>query len=774
MSIELRRIYLENYKLFDIKSIEFEDYLSVFDGPNGYGKTSIFDAIEFLITGSISRIKESQAISGNLGYSSNFLAKEQNKDVIIKGEFSNNISSEVLVIALLIPTELGKNSRKNNPKNIDSQVETYFLPEYNLPLERWGKYLVDQVTATNKRNDYFGVQNIDFFTMLHYIRQEDRLSYFKRTEAERTVAIENLFGIQSHISKATQIEQTYKQLHNRLRFLDKEVEQLSNDIQNIPADAIHQAEYVSLAGGKPKWDQQNLGFRGSKSNALFEQFVQKIDGIKELYLHREEYYLFNDIKEFLDISDDQRAFAVLAWKILNENPALVSELRKKRGLLDFLTTQQKLIDKSQFTDVDWSQLCNTLDRVSLCDQFLSLATHIKNASSNRIDLQKSLSSLKRAREQLHQNSQSIDFFQNGKCPYCGQEWQDNPELEDHFAKTQFFIDTVLGREFVEYTLAIEQCKGLFIKECKHQFDSMIITLENDIMLQLFSQFPNWQTFENCATKCIPAMNRLGFISEQVELQNTLQDSVQAVSHIVKQIAELKETISAAYFELNQKYRFYELYTESFSTPHALENLSISALDQKREYIVNQYYHSFDESRNQLQTLMEQRKKLYDLCEQMKNYSLAMKSAIKSYQQLVIGQIEIPFFLYSSRLLQSYQGGQGVIIKSDGKTVRFTAPGGEHDVLYTMSSGQLSAVLLAFSLALNKIYAGDSFQTILIDDPIQCMDDINMISFVELLRREFGQSQIILSTHEDTFSNYICYKFQKYGLSQQTITLKDSQ
>ena len=76
-------------------------------------------------------------------------------------------------------------------------------------------------------------------------------------------------------------------------------------------------------------------------------------------------------------------------------------------------------------------------------------------------------------------------------------------------------------------------------------------------------------------------------------------------------------------------------------------------------------------------------------------------------------------------------------------------------------------------ALNKIYAGDNFQTILIDDPIQCMDDINMISFVELLRREFGQAQIILSTHEDTFSNYICYKFQKYGLSQQTITLKNS-
>ena len=131
MSIEIKRIYLENYKLFSAKTIDFENYLSVFDGPNGYGKTSIFDAIEFLITGSISRIRENQTISGALGYSSNFLAKEQNKDVLIKGEFVNTLSSEKLVIALRIPASLGKNSKKNNPKSIETQVETYFLPEYH-------------------------------------------------------------------------------------------------------------------------------------------------------------------------------------------------------------------------------------------------------------------------------------------------------------------------------------------------------------------------------------------------------------------------------------------------------------------------------------------------------------------------------------------------------------------------------------------------------------------------------------------------------------------
>ena len=773
MSIEIKRIYLENYKLFSSKTIDFENYLSVFDGPNGYGKTSIFDAIEFLITGSISRIRENQTISGTLGYSSNFLAKEQNKDVLIKGEFVNTLSSEKFVIALRIPPSLGKNSKKNNPKSIETHVETYFLPEYHTPLENWAIHKVDRDAANHQRNCYFGSQNIEFFTMLHYIRQEDRLSYFKKNEADRTEAIESLFGIETYINKSAQIEQAHKQLQQKLRALEKKVNELSSDVQNIPHTSTQSSEYYMLAEGRPKWDQQDLGFRGAKSSALFDQFKFKLEGIKYLFLHQEEFFLYRDTVDFFELPADQQSLAILAWKIQMQNQNAATELANKKSIFDFLTAQKYLLDESKFIKVNWQKLCDVLNLSSLYNEFVDLTTKIKTASANRTDLQKSLSSLKQAREQLHEGAQQLELFQQGKCPYCGQNWQDASGIDKQFSKTQQLIDAVLGREYVEYTLLVEQCKELFNKQCKQHFETIFTALESDLSLQVYSQFPNWQSFQSCANKCTSALARIGLTPEQICVAGSLPDAVRGVENIVDQIQALKNKISVDYFELNQKYNFNEIYAESFSGLNTLEHLSLAALEKKQEYITNQYYHSFDASRNQLQLLSTQKVKLEDLCEQMRAYSVAMKNAIQSYQQLVIGQIEIPFFLYSSRLLQSYQGGQGVLIKSDGKTVRFTAPGAEHDVLYTMSSGQLSAVLLAFSLALNKIYAGDAFQTILIDDPIQCMDDINMISFVELLRREFNQSQIILSTHEDTFSKYICYKFQKYGLTQQTITLKNS-
>lgn len=38
--------------------------------------------------------------------------------------------------------------------------------------------------------------------------------------------------------------------------------------------------------------------------------------------------------------------------------------------------------------------------------------------------------------------------------------------------------------------------------------------------------------------------------------------------------------------------------------------------------------------------------------------------------------------------------------------------------------------------------------LLIDDPLQTMDDLNISSFIELLRNDFKDKQIILSTHEE--------------------------
>lgn len=136
-------------------------------------------------------------------------------------------------------------------------------------------------------------------------------------------------------------------------------------------------------------------------------------------------------------------------------------------------------------------------------------------------------------------------------------------------------------------------------------------------------------------------------------------------------------------------------------------------------------------------------------------------------------------MLSDPVLQTHHSGigTGVFIKDktggdELRNIRFVSNWkSDHDIINTMSSGQIAAVIVTLYLALYKVYA-KGFGTLLIDDPVQTMDEINMISLVELLRNEFSDRQIILSTHEDHVSRYFIYKFLKYQRTVRQIKLFD--
>ena len=102
-------------------------------------------------------------------------------------------------------------------------------------------------------------------------------------------------------------------------------------------------------------------------------------------------------------------------------------------------------------------------------------------------------------------------------------------------------------------------------------------------------------------------------------------------------------------------------------------------------------------------------------------------------------------------------------KENSDSIRFlTDPSSDHDAIHHLSSGQLAVISLAFSMAINKTYnISKNLKFLVIDDPIQEMDALNIYSFVELMRHEFiGEYQLIFSTHSDMSALYMKYKFEK--------------
>jgi len=64
--------------------------------------------------------------------------------------------------------------------------------------------------------------------------------------------------------------------------------------------------------------------------------------------------------------------------------------------------------------------------------------------------------------------------------------------------------------------------------------------------------------------------------------------------------------------------------------------------------------------------------------------------------------------------------------------------------------------LSLSIFLASALNTTDYDCIFIDDPIQSMDSINVLSAIDLIRGivQTGQKQIILSTHDENFHNLL--------------------
>ena len=180
-------------------------------------------------------------------------------------------------------------------------------------------------------------------------------------------------------------------------------------------------------------------------------------------------------------------------------------------------------------------------------------------------------------------------------------------------------------------------------------------------------------------------------------------------------------------------------------------------------------------KNDVKILITKLKKLEKIRKNFDDLKIQYNKAINEYKNLVLKKLRVPLLIYTGKILQDYQNGLGVFINKD--EMRFVSNGdAKHDILNTFSSGQLSGFVLSFLFAMNKRYISeenDDIGFILIDDPVQTMDDINIASFIEVLRNDFPTNQFILSTHETDKENYILYKFLKYNLKGQSFNVKDN-
>lgn len=86
--------------------------------------------------------------------------------------------------------------------------------------------------------------------------------------------------------------------------------------------------------------------------------------------------------------------------------------------------------------------------------------------------------------------------------------------------------------------------------------------------------------------------------------------------------------------------------------------------------------------------------------------------------------------------------------------------------HLFSEAQMKVLSLSVFLGLNLSVQNNFFEQIYIDDPVQSMDDMNMVCFIDLLRAIKASQKVkknfVIGTHDDNFSKLLKIKFRHHS------------
>ncbi|MGP3841307.1 AAA family ATPase, partial [Pseudomonas aeruginosa] len=368
------------------------------------------------------------------------------------------------------------------------------------------------------------------------------------------------------------------------------------------------------------------------------------------------------------------------------------------------------------------------------------------------------------------------------CLLCGHDYKTHDALAHAIAQHGHLIRSQLSGQDRQLVAARDSFNTIhlspLLQTCATYLERTAASTQEDL-LALSKALAAKERFEKL---------RKWLLSERIEHDDLLATTfpVQGgYNYIAEATGNLCERIRSAigaapegYYEANGANVFERIYRDYFNGEQdKLALVSIDLLDKKEIYIKSLYFNSLKEISEELAKLLKQYENLERAASDVGELITIVRTQIRQYRKKLITDIEIPFYIYSGKILQTHQAGlgHGIFIKDptgedELKNVRLVSNWeSDHDILNTMSSGQISAVVIALTLALHRVYS-TKFSSILIDDPVQTMDDINMASLVEVLRNDFSEKQIILSTHEDKVARYFTYKYLKHSENVKIINL----
>lgn len=807
--MRIKSLEIENFKLFDQKFDKIENIsesnLVLFSGPNGYGKTTVFDAIELALTGEIKRIGK---YSDDLGIKKN---DKHDKRLLVADD-----SKEAYVI-LILETEdcelklqriYEKPSKGKVKKSLVENNPYKTFDAFKMKLFIDGQEIIHEQEQEDILKKYHLNDIAEFYDKCCFLSQDEHLLFLKEANKDKAKALEFMFKLPEEYEKElNRINSIIFALNNSntknnlgyLKKLKNKQEELKNaitklkgedneEISDIAQDKGEKVklEYRCLFQGKTiKWDEKNPLLNQNE----YDEAMETLKNLCYFSQHQEECrnYISNEplkklIKPFMgteniNYESNHLEYTYRYYSLLQKTEDYESKYNTKKQLEQLkITLEKQDLNKINWEVVVHQNLLKEEDIVFTKEQIVEIDKLKRSqgiVSSMITTINEARGILIRYTEEAMQQSIIVD----SECPLCGAEY-DNKTILD--VKVSAETEKLQALSDETSTTIQERIEKVYSKCLNGVVTEIKKLLKDSVSEEIYEKL---QEVKLNKVKLEEINNLLGKINVHLpkdynddiaEIAKGYEEFIQNIQSNLKMIPnEVEEQLVDKGF-IYAYDRYYDKTEKKFLT------ITNSMLREKQNYVKEMFYNSktkmIIEKQNEIKKIKDRYNELNKIYEELCTYRDAINEGIKDYKRKVICDIEPLLYVYTAKILQQKFNGKSIfiLIDEDMKSLQLVnSADDKQDILYNMSSGQLAAVSLSFLLCMNQVYAQQqSFPFILIDDPIQTIDDVNMVGLVDILRFEFENAQIFISTHEQKFEWYLKYKYEKADKKIKSYNLKN--